>query len=202
MEIVVGVMAQAPRAGRVMTRLGEQIGMERAARFYAGCLGWVLLRLEEAGCRRVLFYDPPGSEARLRRLYDLPEHVDMVAQQGTDLGERMYRALSYLNAAYDGPRLLIGSDAPDLPLTLIRRAAARLDTVDLVLGPASDGGYYLVGMNQPREALFTGMTWSRPDVLKRTLKRACERGLHVSLLSVWRDLDTLDDLEGWPAREI
>lgn len=194
METPVGVMAKAPEPGRVMTRLGESIGMERAARFYVGCLGWILTRLRESTSRLVLFYDPPGAEDRLRELYGLDPAFPMVAQSGSDLGERMARALEYLHHRYSGPAILVGSDCPDLPLEYLERAGERLGEADLVLGPAVDGGYYLVGMMEPSPGLFEEMTWSRPDVLKRTLRRACERGMRVVMLPVWRDLDTLADL--------
>lgn len=194
METPVGVMAKAPEPGRVMTRLGESIGMERAARFYVGCLGWVLARLRESPFRPVLFYDPPGAEDRLRTLYGLDDDFPMVAQSGADLGERMGRALKHLHERYSGPAILVGSDCPDLPLEYLERAGERLGKADLVLGPADDGGYYLVGTTRSSPGLFVDMTWSRPDVLKRTLRRACEQGMRVVLLPVWRDLDTLEDL--------
>lgn len=194
METPVGVMAKAPEPGRVMTRLGTSIGMERAARFYVGCLGWVLTRLREATPRLVLFYDPPEAEDRLRTLYGLDDDFPMVAQFGADLGERMARALTYLHERYSSPAILVGSDCPDVPLEYVERAGERLGDADLVLGPATDGGYYLVGTESPSPGLFEDMGWSRPDVLKRTLRRACAEGMRVVLLPVWRDLDTLEDL--------
>lgn len=193
---VVGVMAKFPEPGRVMTRLGETVGMKRAARFYAGCLGWLLERLRGSSFRVVLFFSPDDAEARFRELYGLDSDFPMVAQSGSDLGRRMHRALTYLHGEYDEPPVLIGSDAPDLPLEYLRRGAGHLvdEDADLVLGPARDGGYYLVGTARSSPSLFEGMTWSRSDVLKRTLRRACREGMRVTLTPMWRDIDTLEDL--------
>ncbi len=191
---VVGMMAKVPEPGRVMTRLGDTVGMKRAAQFYAGCLGWMLERLRASRFRVVLFYAPDDAEDRLRSLYGLGSDFPMVAQSGSDLGQRMHRALDYLHGTYSEPPMLIGSDAPDLPLEYLRRGADRLGDVDLVLGPTRDGGYYLVGTTQPCPSLFEGMTWSRSDVLERTLRRACREGMRVMLTPMWRDIDTLEDL--------
>jgi len=195
MKPVVGLMARAPEPGRVMTRLGEQVGMLQAARFYAGCLAWWIVRTREGGFPLVWFYDPPGAERRLRRAYGRGGELELVPQSGNNLGVRMYRALEHLRDRYDRPGVLVGSDCPDLPLRDLARAGAWLSSKRVVLGPARDGGYYLVGTSRSTPRLFEGMEWSRSDVLARTLRRACGAGFSVGLLPVRRDLDTLEDLE-------
>ena len=91
--------------------------------------------------------------------------------------------------------LIIGTDAPTLPLDHVKQALTRLEQHDLVLGPALDGGYYLIGLKRPIQALFHDIPWSTDQVLKRTQEQAAKAGLTVALLEPWRDVDTLDDLQ-------
>jgi glycosyltransferase A (GT-A) superfamily protein (DUF2064 family) len=90
--------------------------------------------------------------------------------------------------------VLIGSDMPQLSVELVGEAFAELDRVDLVLGPAEDGGYYLIAMREPHD-VFSGITWSQPSVLAETLTRASALDLRVHLLASGFDIDELRDLE-------
>jgi uncharacterized protein len=122
-----------------------------------------------------------------------------VKQQGKNLGERMARALDKaLQSA--GRCLLIGSDCPDITPELLRNAFTVLQKKDIVLGPAYDGGYYLVGINKtlsPKqiEHLFTDVPWSSENVLTTTLERIKELQLTFHLLPKLHDIDTPDDLQ-------
>ena len=94
------------------------------------------------------------------------------------------------------PRVIVlDSDSPTLPATYIERADRLLDSHDLVVGPSEDGGYYLVGLRQPRPELFRGIAWSTRHVTAQTLDRAAEFGLSVAILPAWYDVDTGADLE-------
>ena len=90
--------------------------------------------------------------------------------------------------------VLIGSDSPTLPSEFVRDAFKKLETVDGVVGPARDGGYYLIGLRRPCPELFAGIAWSEPDVLQQTLSRARQAGLDLQLLREWYDVDELEDL--------
>ena len=113
-----------------------------------------------------------------------------------DLGERMARACARGFAAGYSPVLLRGSDTPDLPAAVVSEAREVLAAghFQVALGPATDGGYYLVGLTEPQPALFQGPAWSSNTVLESTLKTARERGLTVHLLPAWTDIDTSADL--------
>src|SRR5205823_3468783 len=113
-----------------------------------------------------------------------------------DLGERL--ALAFAVGCQDGASVVIvGSDTPDLPPARIGAAFAALesDDVDVVLGPAVDGGYYLVGARRLYGCLFDRIPWSTGDVLQETLQRAASASLKVHLLPLWEDVDTPADLE-------
>ncbi|HLZ35273.1 MAG TPA: TIGR04282 family arsenosugar biosynthesis glycosyltransferase, partial [Nitrospira sp.] len=91
--------------------------------------------------------------------------------------------------------LIVGTDVPSLPLDHYKQALALLEAHDLVLGPALDGGYYMIGLNQPKPPLFENIPWSTDRVLALTRERADNLGLTHALLPAWRDTDTIDDLQ-------
>jgi glycosyltransferase A (GT-A) superfamily protein (DUF2064 family) len=90
--------------------------------------------------------------------------------------------------------VLVGTDVPSLPLSHYRQAFDALAAHELVLGPAQDGGYYLIGLTRPAAELFHDIPWSGPHVLAATRDRAAKVGLRVASLPTWRDIDTIDDL--------
>jgi len=180
------------RPGRVKTRLvGEGLSAEQAAALHEAFLSDLRERL--AGS--------PGFELRLAWALDDGEPVPegrgpSLVQRGVDLGERLFRALS--EAAREHPLVgAVGSDHPELSRERVDEAFAALTTgADVALGPAHDGGYYLIALR--REALspqlFTGVPWSTGEVLARTLERCAELRLAVALLPTEADVDTPADL--------
>jgi rSAM/selenodomain-associated transferase 1 len=178
------------RAGRVKTRLIGDLTPADAARLHAAFRDDVLARLKEGDFElRIAWALDPGEEVPAGP-------VPGVRQQGSDLGERLYRALS--EAAFGaGAVAAVGSDHPTIPLELVHRAFAAVEAgTDVVLGPAEDGGYYLIALRSgaisPR--LFADIAWSTEQVLPATLERCRELGLTVELLPEASDLDTPDDL--------
>ena len=139
-------------------------------------------------------YTPLGLEDALRRL--LPPNFRLVPQCEGDLGERLSRAtIDLLDAGHDGV-ILIGSDSPTLPASILRAAADALRRGDnVVLSPAHDGGYTLVGLSQPHPRLFEGMPWSTAAVYQLTLHRALEIGLPVVNVPGWYDVDDETSLQ-------
>lgn len=146
----------------------------------------------------------PASECeRVREL--ARGYVDVIAQRGGDLGQRLAHVFEDVSRLGIDSVVVIGSDLPDLPARLARAAFAELAEPReaerrIVLGPASDGGYYLIGMNHLHPALFRGIDWGTNRVLAQTLEAAKAEGLHVSLLDAWADVDSTADLERLMAR--
>ena len=121
--------------------------------------------------------------------------VTLLDQQGDTLGDRMAHAFATLFARGYRHVFLVGTDVPSLPLTHYRDAVQSLTRHDLVLGPATDGGYYLIGMTAPHPDLFVDIPWSTDQVTALTQQKAAAAGLRTALLPVWSDVETLDNLQ-------
>jgi rSAM/selenodomain-associated transferase 1 len=176
------VFAKAPRLGRVKRRLAAEIGDVAALRFYRRTFTRLLRRVaRDARWRTVLALTPDNARIAGRR----------ARPQGRgDLGARMARAL----ACVRGPAVLVGADIPDLGAAQVAQAFGRLRSADVVLGPALDGGYYLVGTRRPTLArwMFAGVRWSSPHALADTRANLC--GRRVALTARLADVDTAADL--------
>lgn len=159
---------------------------EAACELYRAFLGDLFERMAEARIRPTLFYSGKAVDA-LRGL--LPGPWPLVAQPEGDLGVRMRAAIDHLLTTPDSRAVLIGSDSPDLPLIHIRHAFQRLKHRDVVLGPAMDGGYYLVGVREQAPALFADMPWGEPVVFEKTVEAVQRTGRSVSVLPPWYDVD-------------
>jgi glycosyltransferase A (GT-A) superfamily protein (DUF2064 family)/8-oxo-dGTP pyrophosphatase MutT (NUDIX family) len=175
------VIAKAPRPGHVKTRLCPPLGLELAARLARAFLTDVLEAARIADGDAGLLAPSEDVEA-LRRLF--PD-VKVVAQMGVGLP-------AALRGGAETGAVLVSGDAPGYPPSSIRRA--RESEADLVLGPAADGGYCLIGMRTYHAAPFQGISWSSPRVLQQTTAAARAAGLSVELLDPHRDVDTIPDL--------
>jgi uncharacterized protein len=183
-------MAKYPRPGSVKTRLAAQIGAAAACRLYAAFVGDLCERLTGTGLPVCWAVWPPDAPFAA-----LVPGQRCFAQVGRDLGERLEGALRACLDATSLPAIAIGVDAPHLePARLTEAADALAAGADLVLGPAMDGGYYLIGLRAPCPALFRGIAWSSPGVLDATLVRARAAGLRVHLLAPTFDVDDADGL--------
>jgi rSAM/selenodomain-associated transferase 1 len=121
--------------------------------------------------------------------------VKLIDQVGDDLGARMHHVVETMFSRGYRRTIIIGTDVPTVPLDHFKQALTSLEDHDLVLGPALDGGYYLIGINQSVPELFSDIPWSTDQVLRLTQEKAAVLGLKTALLERWRDVDTLDDLE-------
>jgi rSAM/selenodomain-associated transferase 1 len=192
------VFVRYPRVGTVKTRLVPALGAELAADLYRalaeGVLAATAPRVREY--ERLVFYDPPEAGDEMRGW--LPAGR-LRRQAPGDLGTRMANAFAKTFARGARRVALIGSDVPGLSRVEVGEALAALERVDLVLGPAQDGGYYLVALRGPQPSLFDGIAWGTPQVLDETLSRASAAGLSVAQLARRRDVDTIEDLQAeWP----
>ncbi|HLY38939.1 MAG TPA: TIGR04282 family arsenosugar biosynthesis glycosyltransferase [Candidatus Binatia bacterium] len=184
-------MARHPEPGRVKTRLARVLGTNAATALYRAFILDLADRLATLPYAVTWAVDPPGAP-----FTTVVPHARCRAQEGADLGERMTRAFAAEFAEGGGAVAMIGADIPHLPATVFAETAAALGRdADVVLGPAEDGGYYLVGLTVPAPALFTGVAWSTPDVLATTLARARDAGLRTHLLPPTFDVDEPADLD-------
>jgi len=182
----------------VKTRLARTVGPQLAASLQEAFIHDELHMLAELGANVTLCCDPFRPLADYERLFG--PNLRYMAQQGADLGERMLHALH--TALQEGDSaVLIGSDLPDLPASHLTEAFAALKSTQLCLGPATDGGFYLLGLRQPlSENIFTGVAWGGELVLERTLGNCRACGLAHHLLPPWPDVDTAHDLAAYAAR--
>jgi rSAM/selenodomain-associated transferase 2/rSAM/selenodomain-associated transferase 1 len=190
------VFGRYPQVGRVKTRLIPSLGPAGAASLQKRLTEKTIAASRETVQRcdgRLVFCHDGGNGSKIAAWLNDPT-VDLVQQSPGDLGKRMFEAiqLSFNHGA--GRVLLIGTDIPDVTSQMLDEAFDALVTHDLVLGPSTDGGYWLVGMKEPRD-IFSKMVWSRPDVLDKTLARAGQKGMTFSLLKPITDLDTAEDLK-------
>lgn len=195
------VFVKQPRPGAVKTRLIPALGEEAAASLYRALAGHVLevTSLERQEYERLVFYDPPDATQLIRGW--LPAGR-LRRQAPGDLGRRMADAFARCFARGADRVALVGSDVPGLVRRDVLDAFAALDTCDVALGPALDGGYYLLALRSPQPALFEAITWSTAGVLEATLERARSSGLSCARLRPLRDVDTIDDVRAeWPVIE-
>jgi rSAM/selenodomain-associated transferase 1 len=194
-RVAVAVMAKVPEPGQVKTRLCPPLTALQAAAL-ARC--FLLDRLDQLrevpDSETLVAFDPKEREEEMRSL--VSPGTRLVPQEGADLGARMDRLLTGLLAEGHAGAIVIGTDSPTLPTAYLRRAcdAIRDAAVDLVIGPAEDGGYYLIGLRAPAAALFVDMAWSTATVTAETLARAGRLGLRPALLPSWFDVDRGEDL--------
>jgi rSAM/selenodomain-associated transferase 1 len=194
-RIAMAIMAKAPTAGEVKTRLCPPLSPLEASELYQCFLMDKIAQLRAiASARPVIAFTPEGGRGMFERM---APGFELIAQRGPDLGSRLLNVLSGLLANGYRGALAIDSDTPTLPSEFLLKAidVVANPSIDLVLGPTDDGGYYLIGMSRPWPMLFEHMPWSTADVLPETIRRAEASGLKVICLPPWFDVDVPEDLE-------
>ncbi len=190
------IMTRIPEAGRVKTRLIPVLGSDGAAALHAALLRKTLhivnVHAQESAVEVEVRFTG-GNSASVESL-DTAGTPIWREQQGTDLGDRMHTAITTAFSEGATAVLVIGTDCPDLTPDVLTRAWHSLDHSDLVLGPADDGGYFLIGMKQPEARLFAGVDWGTEHVLRQTRNRCREWGKSCSLLPVLSDIDEAENL--------
>ncbi|WP_182868461.1 TIGR04282 family arsenosugar biosynthesis glycosyltransferase [Stieleria mannarensis] len=201
-KLHLGVMAKHWTSGRVKTRLGATIGMRQAAEVHRAFCHHLAGRLATTADQRSFVVSPPERQADFRA--SLPQDWQIEIQSDGDLGCRM---MAWFSADCGGDcggdgqvdRVLIGADCPLLDGSVIRQTGELLGSHDVVLGPAIDGGYYLIALRGPWRAayqrLMEQMPWSGASVFRLTCRRAEEAGLRLATLATMEDVDTIKELE-------
>ena len=185
------IMARAPIPGATKTRLQPLLGAHRCARLQSA----LIRRAAALQHNAVLAYTPPEADTLLRPL--VGHALTLVTQRGSDLGQRMAAATSDVATTRTGPVIVIGTDCPVLnPVHLATATKQLRQGRDMVLGPAHDGGYYLIALARPDPRLFALPThaWGGPDVATLTMRAATTAGLSTGLIDAEHDLDTPADI--------
>jgi len=206
--VAVGIMCKTPMPGKSKTRLSPPLRPEECAAISA-CfirdLARTIDRLADAGdVTGYAVYTPVGSEDALRRL--LPNRFELLPQVEGDFGVRLLEGTRGLLDAGHAGAILVNSDSPTLPPQILRDAVDAVRQGDaVVLSPAADGGYTLIGLSRPHARLFEDIAWSTSTVYAHTLDRARDIGLPVIDVAPWYDVDDAaslrlleDELAGRP----
>jgi rSAM/selenodomain-associated transferase 1 len=185
------LMLKAPNAGKVKTRLAESIGSTEACRIYQLMVDYLWNQVKEWPCE--IHFSPPESLPLMRSW--LGETAVYILQPEGDLGDRLRFAMQ---GAFDrgaSSVFLIGGDCLEVTAAVLDEAEKLLQSHAVVIGPATDGGYYLIGMKSPQDRLFEEIEWSTETVFHRTMERVKERGLSCAILPTFSDVDDLASLE-------
>lgn len=185
------IFARNPVLGKVKTRLAKEIGDEKALQVYLKLLEHTHKVADESDCSKHIYYTDNLDEFGLLDYFKFKKFL----QHGNDLGDRMMNAI--INGKKDGfsKIVIIGSDCIEISKSIIEEAFTALDEKDCVLGPASDGGYYLIGMKEIHESVFTDKKWSSEDVFLDTMLDMQQNNISYHVLQTLNDIDTKKDLD-------
>lgn len=186
------IFVKNPEKGRVKTRLAEDIGEEQATLIYHKLLLYTREITKGLNADKVVYYSESIDNNDLWDNLSFGKRL----QEGADLGERMQNAFAEAFAEGKQRVIIIGSDCLELETYMIKEAYAVLENNDVVLGPARDGGYYLLGMKKFLPTLFDGKEWSTPDLLMDTILDLKKMNARYYLLKTLNDIDTAEDLKG------
>jgi len=184
------IFAKNPELGKVKTRLAKTIGNEKALMIYVKLLEHTHAVADRVFADKAVFYSDKVQEFDILDYYKFPKFL----QKGKDLGERMERAFGQAFAQDYDKVVIIGSDCYEITTEIVEDALTALDDHNVVLGPALDGGYYLLGMDRHYPHLFKDKAWSTPDVLLDTILDIKKLKLSYSLLPTLSDVDEEKDL--------
>jgi rSAM/selenodomain-associated transferase 1 len=188
---VLGLFAKRPEPGAVKTRLAAATSPAWAARVADAFLRDTLSRLAGVDARQVLAFAPATAGRFFGDL--VQDRFTLVGQADGDLGRRLSAFVTDQVAAGAGSVVLVGTDSPTLPPSFVEQAFRELERADVVLGPATDGGYYLLGCGRRLPPVFDGITWGSRGVLGETVARLADPSWRVAVLPPWYDVDTLED---------
>jgi uncharacterized protein len=193
------IFVKAPGAAAVKSRLAKAIGEENARMLYRHFVADILETMGRGPFDVRLFFYPPDQQESVAAWLGRDRRCE--PQHGNDLGERMSHAFRKVFAEGYDSLLLIGSDLPDLPAAVVEAGFAELRTHDCVIGPAMDGGYYLIGFKAAAflPDAFMEIPWGSDGVCENTCRIIRAKALRLAILPCWRDIDTIEDLKGFIA---
>jgi rSAM/selenodomain-associated transferase 1 len=186
------IFAKNPELGKIKTRIAKALGDELALAIYYKLLTHTRRVAEHLTCDKAVYYSD---------YIDTEDNWDNSVykkkkQKGDDLGLRMHNAINEgLMAGYQSV-ILIGTDIYELNASIIEKGFEKLENHDVVIGPAKDGGYYLIGMKKPHESIFKLKAWSTPNVFSETMKLVEKEQLNWTQTTLLNDIDEPEDLKG------
>ncbi|HVN95777.1 MAG TPA: TIGR04282 family arsenosugar biosynthesis glycosyltransferase [Syntrophorhabdaceae bacterium] len=191
------VFVKAPKEGMVKSRLAAFLGEKTARALYRCFVEDIIATLNRGAHPVIIYFSPARALAEIKSWLGVKRRY--VPQTGDDLGQRMRNAFLEMFSTGIDSVILVGSDIPDITKELLEEAFDSLDDHDVVIGPAHDGGYYLIGFNRGffLPDVFEEIEWSTPHVFAETTRRLIKRGLRVRVLDRKRDIDTVDDLAAY-----
>jgi uncharacterized protein len=194
------IFVKYPVPGQVKTRLAKSIGDEAAAGFYKCCVEDTIAGLKDKRSPIHICFDPQHT----KELFSdwLGKRFNYFPQRGKDLGDKMKCAFEDVFRGSFNRAVVIGSDSPDLPAEFIEQAISALRRTTSVIGPSSDGGYYLIGFNKDDflPQVFDEISWSTDAVLRQTIDILNRHNRTFSLLPEWHDIDTIEDVRAMMLR--
>jgi rSAM/selenodomain-associated transferase 1 len=198
--VMILFFVKAPARGQVKSRIASLMGEAVVQELYRSFVLDMLQTVDQTGISSLICYHPAEAEAEVKSW--LGRERAYLAQRGSDVGERMEHAFREAFSRGWTRAVLLGSDIPDLPGSLLVDALGRLDGNDAVIGPAEDGGYYLIGFRNETflPEIFHGIPWSTDAVFSMTSAALARAGRTVHRLPAWRDIDTVHDLQDLHSR--
>ncbi len=187
------IFVKYPEPGKVKTRLAKNIGKERAAQTYSDMAKTVIHNVRSSEYETIIFFDPLDRKSDVEGWLQINGR-NLFPQKGKSLGERMKNAFREAFSIGAKKAVIIGTDCVEISYGIISEAFHTLGKVDVVIGPAVDGGYYLLGLKEPTPEIFNDIHWSTSLVLNQTLKKLMGRRLEFKLLKTLKDIDTVADL--------
>lgn len=192
LENLLIIFVKYPQAGFVKTRLAKEIGKVKASLLYRLFVETILARTEDTDFTRVIFYSPADKRKQIEDW--LGPNLKLHPQEGDVLGERLSYAFRFAFEKGAKRVIVIGTDSPTLDRKVVLDAFERLKNMQCVLGPALDGGYYLVGLSYFYREIFKGIEWGSDKVFRQTLESIKKLKIKFSLLDEDLDIDNINDL--------
>ena len=192
------IFTKFPVEGKVKTRLAKNMGNKFAVSFYRVCAEHTfkeLVKVKETGSELFLFCSEENEIEQVMKWAG--KDFNYYSQQGNDLGLKMYNAFDTVFKRGYKKVIIIGTDAPDVSMKIVQSAILVLDNYSVVIGPANDGGYYLLGFKLKLIDLFSGIEWSTNSVFDNTIEKLKNSKINYFTLDELTDIDTLEDLQNW-----
>ncbi len=182
-----------PVVGKVKTRLGAVLGMEKATEIYKKFILYLSKKNLNHNYEVHVYYSETQNPLWLKEVFSNRTHFH--PQIGGNLGQRLSNAINSQFKTSNAKLVILGGDSPDLPLEYINNAFASFKTHDICIGPSHDGGYYLIGLGHPIPEIFENISWGENTVFKETLDICEKLNKPAYILPKWWDVDTVEDYQ-------